>query len=125
MDRPEVKPPPAATRPPALDEKPPAPPDKEIPRGLEADFAPLRPGGHPPADGEDPYHRDSLQAQKAFDAAVAAANANQEEEAVRRFLTAAKLAEAAREWYIAALAFRHVGDFLINPRPPVDLERAF
>jgi len=126
MDHSDVNPPPApVTRPPALDEKLPAPPDKEIPRGLEADFAPLHPDGRPPADGDDPYHRDSLQAQKAFDAAVEAAKVKSEEEAVRRFLTAAKLAEAAREWYLAALAFRHVGDFLINPTPPSDLERAF
>ena len=113
MDQPDAKSPPA-----------PAPPDKEIPEGLEADFAPLRPEGEPPDAGTDPYHRDSLQAQKVFDTAVEAAGANREEEAVRRFLTAAKLAEAAHEWYLAALAFRHVGDFLVNPTPPSDLERA-
>lgn len=125
MDPSNVNPPAATTRrPPALGEKLPTPPDKEIPEGLEADFAPLRPEGEPPVDDPDPYHRDSLQAQKTFDAAVAASEANREEDAVRRFLTAAKLAEAAREWYLAALAFRHVGDFLINPRPPSDLERA-
>ena len=44
---------------------------------------------------------------------------------MRRFLTAAKVAESAHEWYLAALAFQRVGDFLINPKPPVDLERAF
>lgn len=98
MDQPPAQPPPAPDkRPPALDEQLPTPPDKEIPEGLEADFAPLRPGGRPPADAEDPYHRDSLQAQKTFDAAVAASESGQEEEAVRQFLTAAKLAEAARE----------------------------
>src|SRR5438045_1484164 len=103
MGRPTPEPPPApAGRPPALDEKLPPPPDHQIPEGLEADFAPLRPDGRPPADGEDPYHRDSLEAQKTFDGAVEAANAEDEEVAVRRFLTAAKLAEAAREWYLAA-----------------------
>jgi tetratricopeptide (TPR) repeat protein len=84
----------------------------------------LRPDGRPPDEGADPYHRDSLQAQKAFDAAVEAADRGDEEVAVRRFLTAAKLAEAAREWYLAALAFQRVGDFLVNPTPPSDLERA-
>jgi hypothetical protein len=107
------------------DPKPPAPPDNDIPAGLEADLAPLRPGDRPLDQSADPYHNDSLQAQKAFDTAVEAANANEEDEAVRRFLTAAKLAETAREWYLAALAFRRVGDFLINPKPPCDLERAF
>jgi Ion channel len=101
----------------------PAPPDHEIPPGLEADLAPIRPG--PGSPDNDPFHRDSIQAQKVFDSAVAAADRDDEEEAVRRFLTAAKLAEAAREWYIAALAFQHVGDFLVDPRPPCDLERAF
>jgi tetratricopeptide (TPR) repeat protein len=104
---------------------PPAPPGHDIPAGLEADLAPLRADQRPADDFNDPYHRDSLEAQKVFDEAVAAANANDEEGAVRRFLTAAKLAEAAHEWYLAALAFRRVGDFLINPKPPVDLERAF
>lgn len=106
MDRPDVKP----------------PADHPIPQGLEADLAPLHPDG--PAPDDDPYHHDSLQAQKALDSAVEAANANQEDVAVRRFLTAAKLAEAAREWYLAALAFRRVGDFLVNPTPPSDLDRA-
>src|SRR4051812_26306862 len=110
MDPRDVQPAPApAKRPPALDEKVPPPPDHQIPAGLEADLAPLRPDGQPPDDGTDPYHRDSLQAQKAFDTAVEAADRGEEEAAVRRFLTAAKLAEAAREWYLAALAFQHVG----------------
>jgi tetratricopeptide (TPR) repeat protein len=103
----------------------PPPPGHDIPEGLEADFAPLHPDGPPPEPGDDPYHHDSLQAQKTFDAAAEAAQRGEEEEAVRRFLTAAKLAEAAREWYLAALAFQHVGDFLVNPTPPSDLERAF
>jgi hypothetical protein len=107
-----------------FDFQPPPAPPKEIPQGLEADFAPLHPDGQPPEGGEDPFHRDSLEAQKAFDSAVGLAKSRSEEEAVRRFLTAAKLAEVAREWYLAALAFRHVGDFLINPKPPVDWERA-
>lgn len=104
---------------------PPAPPDHEVPEGLAADLAPLRPDERPADDEPDPYHRDSLESQKLFDEAVAAANAGNEDEAVRRFLTAAKLAEGAREWYLAALAFQRVGDFLVNPKPPLDLERAF
>ena len=105
---------------------PPAPPDHDIPEDLEADLAPLRPSQRPDDEGrEDPYHRDSLEAQRLFDEAVETARAGREDEAVRRFLTAAKLAEAANEWYLAALAFQRVGDFLINPKPPVDLERAF
>lgn len=105
---------------------PPAPPDHPIPEGLEADLAPIRPGPAPAADADaDPYHRDSLEAKRMFDQAVESANAGNEDEAVRRFLTAAKVAETAHEWYLAALAFQHVGDFLVNPKPPEDLERAF
>ena len=57
------------------DPQPPAPPPPghDIPEGLEADFAPLHPDGPPPEPGDDPYHHDSLQAQKAFDAAAEAA----------------------------------------------------
>ena len=113
MDQPETK-------------SPPAPPEHEIPEDLEADLAPLRANRRADDEGgEDPYHRDSLEAQKVFDEAAEIARAGREDEAVRRFLTAAKLAEVAHEWYLAALAFQRVGDFLINPKPPVDLERAF
>jgi len=117
-------PPKPARRPPVSEPAP--PPAEEIPEGLEADFAPLR-GGDKPLSGEhsDPYHRDSLQSQQEFDAAAEAAGAGREDEAVRRFLTASKLAERAHEWYLAALSFRRVGDFLLNPKPPCDLERAF
>ena len=104
----------------------PAPPPAEaIPEGLEADFAPLRSHDRPlQGDETDPYHHDSLLAQQEFDAAAKAAGDGHEEEAVRRFLTASKLAERAHEWYLAALSFRRVGDFLLNPKPPCDLERA-
>jgi hypothetical protein len=103
----------------------PAPPREEIPEGLEADFAPLRPDDRPvEGDDADPYHRDSLLAEQEFDAAAQAAQRGHEDEAVRRFLTASKLAERAHEWYLAALSFRRVGDFLLNPKPPCDVERA-
>lgn len=103
---------------------PPAPPAEDIPEGLEADLAPLHPEDRPP-DDNSPYHKDTLEAQRAFDAAADTAKAGREDDAVHQFLTAAKLAEGAHEWYLAALAFRRVGDFLVNPKPPVDLERAF
>jgi len=103
----------------------PAPPSAEVVAdGLQADFAPLPTNGARRRDGADPYQHDSLRAQEKFDAATSAAERGQEDEAVRQFLTAAKLAETAHEWHLAALAFRHVGDFLVNPKPPCDLPRA-
>ncbi len=103
--------------PPEADKAPPKP---------EADFTPLPSDPERPlaAVEDDPYHRDTLDAQKAFDEAVGAAESGAEEAAVRHYLRAAKIAEAAREWYLAALALRRVGDFLVNPKPPADLERA-
>src|SRR5689334_14697066 len=83
---------------------PPAPPAEDIPEGLEADLAPLHPEDRP-ADDNSPYHQDTLEAQRAFDAAADTAKAGREDDAVHQFLTAAKLAEAAHEWYLAALAF--------------------
>src|SRR5205823_2692826 len=40
-------------------------------------------------------------------------------------IRAAKIAETAREWHLAAVACQRVGDFLLGPRYPYDLERAF
>jgi Ion channel len=119
------QPPPKPAPRPSPAHEPAPPPANEIPRGLEADFAPLHPHDKPiRGDESDPYHRDSLLAQREFDAAAQAATDGREDEAVRRFLTASKLAERAHEWYLAALSFRRVGDFLLNPKPPCDLDRA-
>lgn len=88
---------------------------------LQADFAP------PPADdrgADDPYLRDSALAQQLFDRAVAEAAAGDEEHAVVHLLRAAKLAETAREWHLAADAFHRLGDIYLSPEPPCDLDRA-
>ena len=73
----------------------------------------------------NPYQADSLHAQAAFERAVAAAAQGDEALAVTEYLKASKIAETAREWYLAAVACHRVGDFLQRARPPVDLERAF
>jgi hypothetical protein len=100
----------------------------ELPTDVEADFVPLAEvgdeGGGDRAD-VDPYQYDSLQAQEAFDSAVAAAAAGEEERAVQEYLRASKIAETAHEWYVAAVACQQVGDFLVTPSPPCDLDRAF
>lgn len=100
----------------------------EIPQvPVEADFTPLlelEPEGESRAD-IDPYQYDSLQAQEAFDAAVELAKSGDRESAVREFLRASKIAETAHEWYVAAVACHRVGEFLLEPSPPHDVERAF
>lgn len=103
----------------------------ELPTEVEADFRPLPEtdaAGEPlPETPEsiDPFQFDSLQAEEAFEAAVAAANEGDETRAVQEFIRAAKTAEKAGEWYLAALACQRVGDFLFDPRPPQDIERSF
>ena len=85
------------------------PPDEPAPAPLQADFV-------PPADApaEDPYLRDSAVAQELFERAVVEADAGDEERAVVHLLRAAKLAETAREWHLAARNRRG----LRRPAPP-------
>ena len=103
-------------------------PHCDLPTDLQADFAPLPGPGHDRAAFErpvDPFRDDSVQAQEAFDAAVAAAAEGDEEAAIQQYLHAAKFAESAREWYLAAVACQRVGDYFLEPNPPFDVERAF
>lgn len=100
----------------------------DLPVNIQADFSPLNsdkslpPGRRPSAE---PAVDESSLAQQSFDNAVKAAEDDNEPLAVECYLKAARHAEAAREWYIAAVACHRVGDFLRNPKPPCDLERAF
>lgn len=112
--------------------EPPFPPAsseaEELPVKLEADFAPIKEAGNADlADhsDRDPHHDESLRAQDAFELATQAVSVGDEERAVRLYLKASNLAEAAREWYLAAVSCQRVGDFLQNPKPPEDLDRAF
>lgn len=99
----------------------------ELTADVEADFAPMAGLEEGPApDREvDPFQFDSVEAQRAFDAAAAADADGNEELAIQQYIRAAKIAETAREWYLAAVACQRVGDFLIGPRPPFDLDRGF
>jgi len=94
----------------------------------EADFAPLADAKESLADlkrDADPFQADSLEAQQAFEDAQEAEKTGTEEQAIQQYIRAAKIAETAREWYLAALASQRVGDFLLVPPPPCDIERAF
>jgi hypothetical protein len=94
----------------------------------EADFAPLPEPGKAPAAVKrdaDPFQSDSIRAQESFDAAVARAAAGDEEGAIQEYIRASKIAETAHEWYLSAVACERVGDFLLHPAPPSDMDRAF
>lgn len=100
----------------------------ELPVDIQADFSPVTQNQELNRVFKrtvEPSHVDSFQAQDAFDRAVKAADEGNEELAVEHYLKASNLAEAAREWYIAAVACQRVGDFLRTSKPPFDLERAF
>lgn len=100
----------------------------DVPLTADADFTPLQdlcPEDRADLPEIDPYQANSLHAQAAFARAEAAAAQGDEALAIAQYLTAAKIAETAREWYLAAVACHRVGDFLQHPAPPVDLERAF
>ena len=101
---------------------------ESIPEHVAADFtAPPEAnavvGGAKPED--DPYLQDSALAQEAFDRAVSESGVGNEERALLFFLSASKQAEAAREWYLAAIANHQAGEIFRTPEPPYDLERAF
>ena len=101
-------------------ESPSPPPTGDAPGGPAADFAPARES----AADDDPFLKDSVLAQRHYDKAVAEADEGDETDAVIHFLRASKLAENAREWYLAADACRRCGDIYYSPEPPYDLERA-
>jgi hypothetical protein len=85
-----------------------------------ADFTPPDPAG---AD-RDEYLRDSVEAQELYDRAAREADGGDENDAVVHFLRASKLAEAAREWYLAAAACHRAGDVYRTPGGPYDPARA-
>jgi hypothetical protein len=97
----------------------------ESPVTAEADFVPLPELG--PADrtdltAVDPYQADSLHAQAAFERAVDAAAQGDEALAIAEYLKASKIAETAREWYLAAVACHRVvypttADNYFAPKP--------
>jgi hypothetical protein len=87
-----------------------------LPDDVVADFA--------PEAEADEHLRDSVEAQELYARARREATAGGERDAVGHFLRAAKLAEVAREWYLAALALRAAGDIFRTREPPYDLQRA-
>lgn len=121
--RTKKEPPPGYVPPDTFDETT----QSELPVEVEADFAPIPEleEAQPQDRDVDPFQFDSVEAQRAFDTAVEADSEGNEEVAIQQYIRAAKIAETAREWYLAAVACQRVGDFLIGPKPPFDLERGF
>ena len=91
---------------------------------LPADLAPLEELDATKSGEADPHQHASLRAKEAFAAAVDATQAGDEERAVQEYLRCAAAAESAHEWYFVALSCQRVGDFLLGPRPPNDVDRA-
>lgn len=102
---------------------------EQPPTDAEADFVPLigveGSTSEPGLDEIDPFQWDSLQARQAFDQAQAAAGSGNIPHAMQEYIRAAKTAEIAHEWYLAAVASRQVGDYLLAAGPLHDTERAF
>jgi hypothetical protein len=99
----------------------------EAPAIPEADLLPLKHPGTGPALSEeevDPYQRDSHDAEQAFKEAVRAAEAGNVAEAVQCYLRAAKIAETAHEWFLAAVSFQRVAEYLRSPGGVVNPDRA-
>jgi tetratricopeptide (TPR) repeat protein len=96
-----------------------------LPTDVGADYAPPAEAVAAAPDADPDGHlRDSVEAEGWYARAAREAARGNEPEAVVHFLRAAKLAEAAREWYLAALALRAAGDIFRTVEPPFDLERA-
>src|ERR1043165_1201211 len=93
----------------------------------EADLVPLKEDGTSPPQQEtiDPYQRDSLEAEQAYEEALRAAQTEDESQVVQRFLRAAKIAETAHEWHLAALSMERIGDYLNTPGGVYNRNRAF
>ena len=102
---------------------------EQAPSEAEADFVPLLGvdglSGPPALEEIDPFQWDSMQASQAFDRALAAAADGEIPQAMQLYIRAAKIAETAHEWYLAAVASRQVGDYLLAAGPWRDIERAF
>ena len=108
-------------------------PSTECAEQAPTDFAPLNgaqteqsgagPIQEPPRPGGE-VQSASILATKLFEEAETAAASGNQDLAVERYLACAATAEMAREWYLAAQACERVGDFLLEPRPPTDLNRA-
>ena len=96
------------------------------PDAVAADFAPQATADPQTRDeaAADDYLRDSVEAERLYQTAVAASAAGDEAHAVPHYLRASKYAEAAREHYLAAVACHKAGDIFRSPEPPYDLERA-
>jgi hypothetical protein len=113
-------------------------PAKSTPRNAfttntPTDFAPLKdsssgksaaPEGRATPDDRNEAQTVAITAAELFDAAEKANAVGDQSTAVEKYLECAATSEAAHEWFLAAQSCERVGDFLLDPKPPTDLERA-
>jgi hypothetical protein len=96
------------------------------PTGIEADFAPLDTAPTESDTSEvDEYLRESVKAEKAYATAVRVAESGNERQTVAQLLLAAKQAEMAREWHLAAISLHAMADIFRKNGPERNLARAF
>lgn len=96
------------------------------PAEVLADFAP--PANQIPTAQDSPsadeYLQESLKAEELYARAIKFAENGDNPQTVSHFLRAAKHAEMAREWHLAAIALHAVGDRFLKRGPEQDLPRA-
>jgi len=90
------------------------------PAAVPSDVVP----GEDDVPAADEYLRDSIKAEELYAQAVQEAKRDDDRQTVASFLRAAKYAETAREWYLAATALHAVGDIFQKAGPERNLEHA-
>jgi hypothetical protein len=96
------------------------------PTEISADFAPIaNPDSTDSKTSEiDEYLRESVKAEELYSVAVTDWEKGDERERIARLLRAAKQAEVAHEWHLAAISFHAMANIFRGGGPERNLERA-
>jgi hypothetical protein len=97
-----------------------------LPSDLKADFTPSveESTTKDHTSDVDEYLRDSVLAEKLYTAAIKVAENGDDRQSVPHLLRAAKQAEHAQEWHLAALSLHAMADIFRSDGPEKNLERA-
>jgi hypothetical protein len=89
-----------------------------------ADFAPVGAPGEEDMSEIDDYLRQSAKAEEFYNAAVEVSEKGDERQTIARLLRAARQAEKAQEWHLAALSLHAMADIFRKSGPERNLESA-